>query len=129
MPTTDHYNSLDDFLISRASTVDAEVELGSFSYPAKGREIDATTLFSDISGYSARTLDLTPVETLAFVNHFFTWVTAVALRGTHGIVDKYIGDEMMVVFSKEFGSEDPFEDAVQVARKMGEQALPQDTAL
>lgn len=87
----------------------------------KGREIEATILFSDISSYSARTLDLSPVETLTFLNQFFTWVTATALRGTHGIVDKYIGDEMMIVFSEEFGSEDPFGEAVQVAKRMGEQ--------
>lgn len=66
------------------------------------------------------TADLDPTETLAFVNHFFTWVSAEALRGRPGIVDKYIGDELMVVFSKEFGSEDPFVDAVQTARWMGE---------
>lgn len=44
-----------------------------------------------------------------------------ALQGTHGIVDKYLGDEMMIVFSKEFGSEDPFGEAVTAARRMGEQ--------
>lgn len=118
----EHYNSLDDFLISTAYTVDAPVGFGpGVAYPVKGREIEATVLFSDISGYSARTLDLSPVETLAFVNQFFAWVTATALQGTRGIVDKYIGDEMMVVFSEEFGSEDPFEEAVRVARRMGEQ--------
>lgn len=122
MPAMDHYNSLDDFLISTPYTVDATVGFGpELTYPVKGREVEATVLFSDISGYSARTLDLSPAETLAFVNQFFTWVTALALRGTHGIVDKYIGDEMMIVFSKEFGSEDPFQEAIQVARRMGEQ--------
>ncbi len=122
MSATDRYNSLDDFLISTAYTVDAPVEFGpGLTYPVKGREIEATVLFSDISAYSARTLDLRPVETLAFVNQFFTWMTAMALQGTNGIVDKYIGDEMMIVFSKEFGSEDPFEEAVRVARRMGEQ--------
>ena len=38
--------------------------------------------------------------------------------GRPGIVDKYIGDEVMVVFSKEFDSEDPFADAVQAAAAM-----------
>jgi hypothetical protein len=76
---------------------------------------------SGISGYSARTFDLSPAETLAFVNQFFTWVTAMALQSTHGIVDKYIGDEMMIVFSREFGSEDPFGEALTAARRMGEQ--------
>lgn len=102
-------------------TVDATPDDGwGASFPVKGREIEATVLFADITGFSARTAALDPTETLAFVNHFFTWVSAEALRGRPGIVDKYIGDALMVVFSKEFGSEDPFVDAVQTARWMGE---------
>lgn len=58
------------------------------------------------------------METLVFVNNFFTWITAEGLRGRPGIVDKYIGDEIMVVFSTEFGSEDPVVDAVLTARAM-----------
>ena len=57
---------------------------------------------------------------MVFVNRFFAWVTAEALRDSKGIIDKYIGDEMMIVFSSEFGSEDPFQEAVRVARRMGE---------
>ena len=83
-------------------------------------ESGGTILFSDISSFSARTLDLTPVETLGFVNNFFSWITAEALQGGRGIVDKYIGDALMIVFSKEFGAEDPFVEAVQAARWMGE---------
>ena len=113
--------SLEDFLISTSLTVDGQLDDGwGASFPVKGREIEATTLFADISGFSRRTLDLTPAETLIFANNFFTWITAEALRNRKGIVDKYIGDEIMVVFSKEFGSDDPFVDAVQAARWMAE---------
>lgn len=38
--------------------------------PIKGREIEATVLFADITSFSSRTADLDPAETLAFVNHF-----------------------------------------------------------
>jgi len=115
------YHSLEDFLIAKMLTVDAEVDDGwNARYPVKGREIEASILFADITGFSARTADLDPTETLTFVNHFFTWISAEALRGRPGIVDKYIGDEIMVVFSREFGSEDPFVDAVRTARWMGE---------
>ena len=53
------------------------------------------------SGFSKRTLDLSPTETLIFVNNFFAWISAGALKERPSIVDKYIGDEIMVVFSKE----------------------------
>jgi class 3 adenylate cyclase len=115
------YHSLEDFLIAKMLTVDAEADDGwNARFPVKGREIEAVVLFADITRFSSRTADLDPTETLAFVNHFFAWITAEALRGRPGIVDKYIGDEIMVVFSKEFGSTDPFADAVRTARWMGQ---------
>lgn len=113
--------SLEDFLIATPLNADAQPNDGwGAYYPMKGCEIEATILFADTTAFSARTLDLTPVETLSFVNNFFAWISAEALRGTKAIIDKYIGDEIMVVFSEDFGSEDPFREAVQVARFMAE---------
>jgi len=121
MATKRRYNSLEDFLAANPVTVDGLCDDGGGEvFSVKGREIEATILFSDVSGFSSRTLELSPTATLIFVNNFFTWVSAEALGGRPGIVDKYIGDEIMVVFSKEFGSDDPFAEAVGVARRMGE---------
>jgi class 3 adenylate cyclase len=115
------YHSLEDFLNAGMLSVDAQLDDGwGASFPVRGREIDATVLFADITAFSARTADLTPTETLIFVNNFFAWISAEALRHTNGLIDKYIGDEVMVVFSKEFGSTDPFLEAVQAARWMAE---------
>jgi class 3 adenylate cyclase len=121
MRTFCRYHSLEDFLISSELTVDGQLDDGAGAmFPIKGREIEATVLFADISGFSRRTLELSAAETLIFVNNFFTWISAEALRNRNGVIDKYIGDEIMVVFSKEFGSADPFVDAVQAARWMGD---------
>jgi Adenylate and Guanylate cyclase catalytic domain len=118
------YHSLEDFLVHNELTVDAQLDdRWGAKYAVKGREIEATVLFADITGFSKRTSELTPVESLMFANLFFTWVSAEGLQSSRGIVDKYIGDEMMVVFSKEFGSVDPFTDAVQTARRMCEHDL------
>ncbi len=115
------YHSLNDFLNATMLSVDAQLDDGwGASFPVRGREIDATVLFADITAFSARTADLTPTETLIFVNNFFAWISAEALRHTNGLIDKYIGDEVMVVFSKEFGSSDPLLEAVQAARWMAE---------
>lgn len=119
MAITYPYHSLEDFLTGSPASVDGTLNDGwGAAVPVKGREIEATVLFADITAFSRRTLDLTPVETLIFVNTFFSWMTAEALRGRPGIIDKYIGDELMVVFSTEFGSEDPFKDAMQAAHAM-----------
>ena len=113
------YHSLEDFLASTMSHMDGVLDDGfGFEFPAKGREIDAVVLFADISGFSTRTLEMSPAETLIYVQNFFAWVTQEALHGRPGIVDKYIGDEVMVVYSEEFGSKDPFVDAVQAAAAM-----------
>jgi class 3 adenylate cyclase len=114
------YATLADFLACQMLTIDASTEDGwGAAMPVKGREIAATILFVDVAAFSARTVELDPAETLAFVNHFFAWISAEALHHGPGIVDKYIGDEVMVVFSTEFGSEDPVLDAVHAARAMG----------
>ena len=113
------YNSLEDFLISNPLEIDGILDDGQGAlFPAKGRELDAAILFIDISNFAKRTLDLSPTVTLIFVNNFFAWVTAEGLRNRPGIVDKYIGDEMMIVFAREFGSKDPFLDAVHTACAM-----------
>jgi len=115
------FNTLEDFLISHKLTVDTVLDDGWGAYfPVKGIELEATILFADISGFSLRTLNLSPVETLIFVNNFFSWITAEAIKNRPCIVDKYIGDEVMLLFSKEFGSDDPFLDALQTARFMVE---------
>ena len=115
------FHSLEDFLISTPLNVDAVLDDGGGApMPIKGREIDGTVLFADITAFSRRTLEMSPLETLTFIQWFFAWIGAEALRGGKGIIDKYIGDEVMVIFSKEFGSEDPFADALRTARFMAE---------
>jgi hypothetical protein len=115
------FNSLEDFLRSRPLSVDALLDDGwGAKYPLKGCEIHATILFADISRFSARTRDLSSTETLAFANNFFAWISAEALQNGNGIIDKYIGDEIMIVFSKEFGSTDPLVEAIQAGRNMCE---------
>lgn len=119
MPIEQRFHSLEDFLASKMGHVDGVLNDGwGFEFPVKGREIEATVLFADITNFSTRTLAMSPAATLVYVQNFFAWITAEALHDRPGIVDKYIGDEVMVVYSQEFGSEDPFADAVRAAAAM-----------
>ena len=114
------YNSLDDYLKSHRLDIDNPIpDSCGIPFQVKGRIIDAVVVFADMTSFSSRSSKLSPIETLIFVNNFFAELSA-QLEGRHGIVDKYIGDEMMVVFSKDFGSDDPLADAVDVARWMVE---------
>jgi len=113
------YRSLEDFVIASEMTVDGLLDNGwGAPMSIKGVQIDAAVLFAGISSFTERTAEMSPVETLTYVNQFFTWMTAEALNEGHGIIDKYIGDQVMVVYSKAFGSEDPFKEAVRAAVRM-----------
>ena len=119
------YNSLEDFLIFKPLSVDGQLDDGwGAIFSVKGCEIKATILFVDITSFSKRTFGLSPTETLIFVNNFFTWITAEAFAEAlivgSGIIDKYIGDEIMIIFSEEFGSQDSFVDALQTAKLMAD---------
>ena len=113
------FSSLEEFLNSRSLSVDGVADDGwGELLPVRGREIESSVLLADISGHSRRTRNLTATETLVFANHSFAWIAGEGLRGCPGIVDKYIGDEIMVVFSKELGSAVPFVVALRSARFM-----------
>ena len=115
------YASLADYLISSPLSVDGNLDDGwGATFAVKGVETVAAVLFADMTSFSRRTFELTPTETLIYVNNFLAWITAEALQDRAGIVDKYIGDEIMIVFSQDFGSADPFLDAVQTARRIAE---------
>src|SRR5665213_451718 len=115
------YKSLEDYLQSHRLDVDGSLDDGwGDPFPVKGRMIDAAILFADMGEFSSRSNELSPIETLIIAQNFFAWICAEGVKKGHGIIDKYIGDEVMVVFSKDFGSEDPLADAVDAARWMVE---------
>ena len=120
------YSSLEDYLIHNRLTIDCGFDDGfGAQVSVKGRKVKGSVLFADISNFSGRTKNMQPEEVLMFVNHFFTWVTA-QVEGhcrVPFIVDKYIGDEMMLIFSEEFGSENSFWDALKVARWIADRDL------
>lgn len=120
---TSRYQTLENFLLANRLTHEGLLRLDYGGQTAanvviKGRKIQAAILFVDIANFSGQTEDLDPLETVLFVNLFIDWMTALGIRDRACIVDKYIGDEIMVVFSDEFGSKDPFLDAVNAATDM-----------
>jgi adenylate cyclase len=62
-----------------------------------GREVDLTVLIVDIRGYTRRAERLTPRETVAFLNDYFSVVVA-PLAAEQAVLDKYIGDGVFAFF-------------------------------
>lgn len=69
---------------------DLDLELGGELKPV-------TVLFCDIRGFTGLTEHMPPTEVIALLNEHMTAMTAV-VRRHFGVVDKFVGDEVMGVF-------------------------------
>jgi len=62
-----------------------------------GKRIEGTVLFADITGFTQISEQTRPEDLVNMLNRFFTLITC-ACSINHGIVDKYMGDGVMLVF-------------------------------
>ena len=62
-----------------------------------GKRIEGTVLFADITGFTQISEQTRPEDLVNMLNRFFTLITR-ACSINHGIVDKYMGDGVMLVF-------------------------------
>jgi len=81
------------------------------------KEVEATVLFMDIVGFTARVENMKPVETGIFLNNFFTEMTEIIFK-YNGTLDKFIGDAIMAVFGVPFPLENQTELSILTALDM-----------
>jgi adenylate cyclase len=93
------------------------VETGAISLG--GESIEATILFSDIRDFTTMSEKMPPQELVAFLNEYFSYVTA-PISAHNGMINKFIGDAVMAVFAPQFGSKNHVDDAVRAALGMRE---------
>jgi adenylate cyclase len=63
-----------------------------------GAEVEGTLLFADIRGSTALAERISPGEFNALLNRFYT-VASNAVFAHNGIIDKFVGDELVAVFA------------------------------
>ena len=69
-----------------------------------GKTVTATVLFSDIKGFTSLSERLDPQETVGFLNVYMTAMTGI-IEEEGGIVDKFMGDGIMAVFTEQGSAE------------------------
>jgi len=86
----------------------------------------ATVLFADIRGFTTIAEDLTPNETLNFLNAFMTCMQPVIVN-KRGFINQFVGDEIMAIFHNEGHAEAAIDTAIDMLNALKEQN-PKQTA-
>jgi class 3 adenylate cyclase/tetratricopeptide (TPR) repeat protein len=76
-----------------------------------------TVMFADISGFTALSEKLEPERVRALVNACFTWLVPV-IEKYGGVVEQFIGDEVMAMFGAPLAHENDAERALRAALEM-----------
>jgi len=119
-----HFNMMLDGLVERDHIKDtfgryvsmeiAEKIMKSGKVNLAGEEIQATVLFSDIRGFTPLSEKMPPTDLIRFLNEYFAYI-ARPIADNRGVINKFIGDAVMAIFSPVFGVEDHRAAAVRAA--------------
>ena len=88
--------------VKAAEALSQSKEMGE----TRAKEVDATLLFSDISGFTAMSSEMSPREVVDILNASFD-ALCIVIREQGGDIDKFIGDAIMAVFEDRPEFEEP----------------------
>ncbi|MCC5832798.1 MAG: adenylate/guanylate cyclase domain-containing protein [Chlamydiales bacterium] len=88
----------------------SDIELG-------GEERVVTVLFSDIRGFTNLSTHFTPKVLIQMLNKYMTSMCRI-IDQTHGVVDKFVGDEIMALYGAPLDMEDQADQALEAATQM-----------
>lgn len=94
----------------------------------RAKEVDATLLFSDISGFTNMSSKMKPAEVVAILNESFD-ALCIQIREFGGDIDKFIGDAIMAVFEDRPEFDEPHTLRAARAAWAMQQSLTQYNAL
>jgi len=109
----ERYRGVLDKVVSKEiaeELVKGEIVLG-------GENRRATVLFADVRGFTALTEGMEPQQVIGLINECMEMLSA-AVDAEGGVVDKYVGDELMAVFGAPIGRPDDALRAVRAALLM-----------
>jgi adenylate cyclase len=83
-----------------------------------GVEQEITVMFVDIRNFTARSADSTPTQVVWLLNLFLTELVEIVEQRHGGIVNKFLGDGLMALFSEWTGRADHADAALDAGREM-----------
>jgi adenylate cyclase len=87
-----------------------------------GEERDVSILFADLEGFTAYSERHTPSEVLAMLNEYWGAIVPVVFSGHGGMIERFAGDAIMVVFNAAVDQPDHPRRAAQAALALQQSA-------
>jgi adenylate cyclase len=104
-------------LIKRFATAEVAQDLEESGFSLGGRFIEATTMFSDIRGFTTLAESQSPADTIELLNTYYTLMFE-AISGQGGVVNQMVGDGLMAIFGAPMALPDHAAQAVRAALEM-----------
>lgn len=104
-------------LIRRFATAEVAQDLEESGFTLGGRFVDASTMFSDIRGFTALAESQSPADTIELLNTYYTLMFE-AISGQGGVVNQMVGDGLMAIFGAPMPLPNHSEQAVRAALEM-----------
>ena len=79
-----------------------------------GEELETTIMFTDIRNFTPFSEKMPPKDLINFLNHYFSYMCDPILK-EKGVINKFIGDSIMAIFSPSFGLENHVDSALRAA--------------
>jgi adenylate cyclase len=102
-------------LLGKAVSPQIAAKLVASELEFRGEMREVTILFTDLRGFTGLSESQKPRELLSQLNQYFTAITTV-VEEHGGVVDKYIGDAIMVIFGAPVDLHDDADRAIAAAR-------------
>ena len=104
-------------VLNKVVSEDVAEELMSGDVELGGENRTITVLFADIRGFTPMTVGMEPQEVITLLNECMERLSS-AVDAEGGVVDKYIGDEVMAVFGAPVVQDDHASRSVRAAIRM-----------
>jgi adenylate cyclase len=104
-------------LVRKFATAEVAEDLEASGFSLGGKYVEATTMFSDIRGFTTIAESQSPEDTIELLNTYYTLMFD-AISGHDGVVNQMVGDGLMAIFGAPLPQPQHCEQSVRAALEM-----------